>query len=425
MAKIKRVEAKSFKRLREVVIDCAETVITISGSNANGKSSVLDAIAAALGGERLCPAEPVKRGERTALARVTLDDGLVAERRWEIGKDGKTRTKLEVRSPDGRVLPSPQGVLDKLIGKLSFDPEAFARAEPKKQLELLRAVTGINLAELDTKRSDLFAERTEVNREVKAAESAVLDLADLPPPGEPVAVAELLEEQRAAITAHEQRRSLVRAAADARATAEQLATSIGDLKKRLLQLEADYKRVSAAADSAEAELLMAADPPDVDAIGRRILAAQTTNEEVAARQRKLDERAAKQRLLEEVKAQSEQLSRRIEEVDAEKERQLAAAKFPVPGLGFGAEGVTYKGLPFEQASSAEKIRVSMAMGLALNPELRVVQIRNGSLLDEDSMAIVEQLAEEADAQVLLEVVGKRGGGIVIQDGAVAVTEEAA
>ncbi|HUB09425.1 MAG TPA: AAA family ATPase, partial [Myxococcales bacterium] len=250
--KIRTVAATNFKRLVEIQIECAETVLTISGKNAQGKSSILDAIAAALGGEKLCPDHPIRKGEKSALARVTLSDGLVAERRWEQLKDGRVKTKLEVRDPSGRSLPSPQHVLDRLVGSLSFDPEAFARAEPKKQLELLRAVTGINLAELDTKRSDLFAERTEVNREVKAAESAVLDLADLPPPGEPVAVAELLEEQRAAITAHEQRRALVRAAADARATAEQLSTSIGDLKKRLLLLEADYKRVSAAADSAEA-----------------------------------------------------------------------------------------------------------------------------------------------------------------------------
>ncbi|MHB8361309.1 MAG: AAA family ATPase [Thermoplasmataceae archaeon] len=423
MAKLKKVEAKSFKRLREVVIDCAETVITISGANANGKSSVLDAIAAALGGERLCPAEPVRRGEKSALARVTLDDGLVAERRWEVGKDGKTRTKLEVRSPDGRVLPSPQGVLDKLIGRLSFDPEAFARAEPKKQLDMLRAVTGVNLAELDTRRADLFAERTEVNREVKAAESAVLDLATLPTPSEPVEVSELLAEQRTALAAHEERRSASRRAAEVRSAAEQLSKQIDDLKERLLQAETDYKRISAAADAADAELLMAAEPPDLAAIEQRILAAQTTNEECAARQRKLDERTAKQRLFEQVSAQAKKLTAQLDAIDAEKAKLLAAAKFPVPDLGFGAEGVTYRGLPFDQASSAEKIRVSMAMGLALNPELRVVQIRNASLLDEESLVIVQQLAEEADAQVLLEVVGKRGG-VVIQDGEVAPEEAA-
>ncbi len=423
MAKVKKIEARNFKRLREVTIDAAETVITISGGNANGKSSVLDAIAAALGGERLCPAEPVRRGEKSALARVTLDDGLVAERRWEVGKDGKTRTKLEVRSPDGRALPSPQGVLDKLIGRLSFDPEAFARAEPKKQLDMLRAVTGVNLAELDTKRADLFAQRTEVNREVKAAQSAVQDLADVPMPGEPVEVAELLAEQRAALAMHEERRSASRHIAELRSTAEQLAIQIGNLKQQLLQAQADHKRIADAADSAETELLMAIEPPDLDAIERRILEAQTTNEEVAARQRKLDERAEKQKLFDTVSKQAEELTAKIEACDREKERLLAAAKFPVPGLGFGAEGVTYRGLPLEQASSAEKIRVSMAMGLALNPELRVVQIRNGSLLDEESLGVVERMAEEADAQVFLEVVGRRGGGIVIVDGSMA--EEAA
>lgn len=389
MAKIKKLEAKNFKKLIQVQIEAGQSVIRIGGQNANGKSSVLDAIAGALGGEKLCPEEPIRRGETQALARVTLDDGLVAERRWERLRDGRVKTKLEVRAPDGRALPSPQGVLDKLIGRLSFDPEAFARSEPRKQLELLRAVTGINLAEHDNRRADLYAQRTDVNRELKAAESACLDLASLPAPGEPVSVAALLDEQREALEASEQRRELERKAKSAREAAEQLSLRIGDMKRQLVMLEAEHKRSAATADSADVELLMLEDAPDLAAIQRRILEAQTVNEENAARQRKLDERAERTRLRDELAEQSKRLSSDIEVIDAEKAAILAEAKFPVPALGFGEAGVTFNGLPLEQASSAEKLRVSMAMGLALNPQLRVVQIRNASLLDETSLAIVE------------------------------------
>ena len=71
-------------------------------------------------------------------------------------------------------------------------------------------------------------------------------------------------------------------------------------------------------------------------------------------------------------------------------------------VGFTDEGVTYNGVPFSQASSAEQIRVSLAMAMALNPKLRVVRILDGSLLDADSMRQVAEMATAADYQVWVE-----------------------
>ena len=425
MSKIAKIEARSFKRLTEVTIDAGDTVITIGGQNAQGKSSVLDAIAAALGGEKLCPQEPIHRGETTALARVTLDDGLVAERRWEKLKDGRVKTKLEVRDPTGRTLPGPQGVLDKLLGRLSFDPEAFARAEPKKQLELLRAVTGVNLQVLDAKRSDLFSARTEVNRELKAAENAVFDLADIPTPEAQIDVAELLERQKAAGAAAAEMRELQWQVEKRDREVKGWAEQVADLKAKLQTAESMLVDSQSAWASAAADLELADAVPDVTTIDAQILAAQAHNEECSARARKLEERKKRHALQIELENQAADLSGRIADIDAEKEHAVAAAKFPVPDLGSGEDGVTYRGIPLEQASSAEKLRVSMAMGLALNPELRVVQIRNASLLDDTSLALVEEMAAAADAQVWLEVVGRRGAGIVIADGEVETREVAA
>ena len=98
---------------------------------------------------------------------------------------------------------------------------------------------------------------------------------------------------------------------------------------------------------------------------------------------------------------------------------MAAAAFPVVGLGFNDNGVTFNGVPFSQASSAEQLRVSVAMGLALNPTLRVVLIRDGSLLDDDSLAMVATMAAEKDSQVWIERVGHgEETSVVIEDGAV-------
>ena len=88
-------------------------------------------------------------------------------------------------------------------------------------------------------------------------------------------------------------------------------------------------------------------------------------------------------------------------------------------IGFGDEGVTFNGLPIEQASSAEQTRVAVAIGLAANPELPVVLIRDGSLLDEDSLAAVAKQAAERGAQVWIERVGDgKECSVIIEDGEV-------
>jgi len=98
---------------------------------------------------------------------------------------------------------------------------------------------------------------------------------------------------------------------------------------------------------------------------------------------------------------------------------LKEAKFPIDGLGFNEQGVTFNGIPFKQCSSAERLKVSLAMAMALNPELKVIRITNGNLLDSSNMTIVEQMAKDNDYQIWLEMVDESGSmGIYIEDGEV-------
>lgn len=113
------------------------------------------------------------------------------------------------------------------------------------------------------------------------------------------------------------------------------------------------------------------------------------------------------------------LTAQIEQLDKRKTEALAKAEFPVPGLGFDETGVTFNAVPFSQASSAEQIRVSLAIAIALNPGLKVIRILDGSLLDEDGMRLVDEAAKANDYQVWIERVGDSGSvGIVIEDGQV-------
>ncbi|TXH49489.1 MAG: hypothetical protein E6Q97_22580 [Desulfurellales bacterium] len=92
---------------------------------------------------------------------------------------------------------------------------------------------------------------------------------------------------------------------------------------------------------------------------------------------------------------------------------------PIPGLGFSESEVTLNGIPLSQSSSAEQLRVGLAIAIAANPNMKVMLIRDGSLLDDDSLRLVEESAKAAGAQVWVEMVGRDGQcSVVIEDGAV-------
>lgn len=105
---------------------------------------------------------------------------------------------------------------------------------------------------------------------------------------------------------------------------------------------------------------------------------------------------------------------------------LASAKFPVPGLAFDAEGVTLDGIPFKQCSQGQALRVSVAIGLAANPKLKVLLVRDGSLLDAKGLQLLAEMAAAAEAQVFVERVGDgKECQVVIEDGHVRTELESA
>ena len=120
-----------------------------------------------------------------------------------------------------------------------------------------------------------------------------------------------------------------------------------------------------------------------------------------------------------LRARYDSLTEDIASIDQTKADALAAAEFPVEGLAFDESGVLYGGVPFSQASSAEQIRVSLAMAMATSPKLRVIRILDGSLLDAENLALIEGMARDNDYQVWIERVGNADeGAVVIEDGQV-------
>src|SRR3990167_90897 len=141
--KIIRLSAENFKRLRAVEITPDGSVVVIRGRNAQGKTSVMDAIAAALGGKDLCREKPIRDGEERA--EITVDLGEYTITRVFTAKD----SYLTVKNADGAKIANPQARLDGLIGKISFDPLEFTRTKPGDQVKLLAEITGVDFTDMN------------------------------------------------------------------------------------------------------------------------------------------------------------------------------------------------------------------------------------------------------------------------------------
>ena len=430
--KILRLSSKNVKRLKAVEITPQGNVIIVGGKNGQGKSSVLDSIAYALGGKDLICRQPVRRGEKNA--GVTCDLGEFLVRRTFTAEGGGT---LTVETKDGARFTSPQARLDDIVGRLSFDPLAFARMEPAKQAETLRALLGLDFTELDKDRAGVFAVRTDVNRDGKGLRARFDALpakhADVPmdevPSAEILAKLEVAQTQNRAIETARADAALLRSIADgaehlvrqARAQCDRTHQEIARLQERLVvertmleaaESEAHAKRTEADRITSACEGLVFI---DLAPIREQLAGLEAVNRRV--RENRQHEQV--ERELEAKRAEAVALSERIERIDAQKQEAVAKASFPVEGLGFDQDAiVTFNGLPFDQASAAEQLRVSVAIGIALNPKLRVLLIRDGSLLDEESLRLLGETASEHDAQLWIERVEDGGATVIIEDGSV-------
>jgi len=403
--KIIRLSAENIKRLKAVEITPDGTLQVVTGRNAQGKTSVLDAIWLALGGGAASreTARPIRDGQTSA--SVTLDLGdLVVTRTW-VGE----KTSLVVKSADGAKFTGPQGVLDDLVGRLSFDPLEFTRLSAREQVAALLDLVDldVDLDALARERQTAYDQRTEIGRQGAALDGQLTGLGKSEDaPDTEVSIADLVAQLRAAEATHREHQVVLQRFTD-------LAGKVERLRAELAQAEADLTDAHGRAEGLGVA-------PDLAAINAQIDGAEAVNAAV----RRNTERADVAQRLAGARSAYAAATATITKIDQTKANTLAGATFPVEGLGFDDAGVTYQGVPFSQASASEQIRVSLAMAMALNPRLRVIRILDGSLLDADNLRLIADMAAGQDYQVWIERVADASGvGVVIEDGAVAGGEQ--
>lgn len=430
--KILKLNAENFKRLGVVEITPQGSVVKIGGNNGEGKSSVLDAIYVALKGRAVAPPKPIRKGEEKAIIRLDMGDLVVTRAFHE--QDGKDFTDtIKVENADGLRYSKPQEVLNALLGEVGFDPFAFVGLKRDEQAQRLLEMVplSIDLDEFAQQDQSDYANRRDINREVERLRAQVAGIPEEEVPAEApdrnVLADQLANaaDTNAGIERERARRE------DLKRQADNCSELAANARRRAAELRAEAEKADAAAvqqDEARQELIDQIEsakplPGLVDTAALR-----TQLSEAEAVLAAIDRQSRRAKLAEELKAaeeQSEGYTKAMAERAALRNKALAEAELPVPGLAFalderGKPVLTYEGLPFEkdQISTAVQLRVSTAIGMAANPRLRVLRISDGSLLDENSMKMLTEMAEAEDFQLWIEVVGEGGVGVVMENGEV-------
>ena len=413
--RLHELRVSGFLRLTTVSIRPDGAMVPITGANGQGKTSVLKAFWALMKGRSAVSGQTaVKTDHDEALLFGDLGQFKVTRTIKRDAKSGLEEWSLKVVAADGsRQTTKPQALLDSWLGELSFDPLFFAKTDDKGRFDILRPlVKGFDFEAKAAERKVAFDARTDANRrrlQSEAAANAVV----LPPGREPAEVdiraktAELAEAHRhnQSITDAQTERSRRRREADEWLDgAETLRSRAATLEKRAneqLEFLAQLPDLGTNIDTAAIE----------EAIAKAGNVGQTRAQ--FARRREYD--AAASGAAESVVA----LTDAIDSLDAEKAAAIEAAKIPVKGLTLGDGVVLLNGLPFEQASTMEKIMASAAIGMAQKPDLKVMTIDEASELDSKALAALERLAEQNDFQILFARVDESGSvGFVISDGEV-------
>lgn len=420
--KIDALEVENVKRVKAVAMEPAKDGLTvIGGRNGQGKTSVIDAIAWALGGERFRPANPKREGAAgDARLKVVLDNGIVVERK---GKNGA----LKVSDPAGR--KAGQKLLDTFVETLALDLPRFLNASDKERAEALLGILGIGdeLAMLDKELATLENQRLLVGQQARAKRGHADSMpffADAP--DAPVSAAELIRQQQEILARNgenhrkrEQAKTL-----EARLAAQEEARNLEQerLNRLAEQVAESQQKVSRMSDECmrlRGELAQAAKTAEQlqDESTAEVEASIAAIEETNAKVRDNQARREAEADADELEDQYKDMGRQVDDARKKRMALLDGADLPVEGLGVEDGRLTYNGQPWGNMSGSEQLRVATAVVRRLKPECGFVLVDKLEQMDPETLA--EFAAWAADEG--LQVIGTRVGtgdecSIVIEDG---------
>lgn len=407
--KINELLIENVKRVKAVQFEPSIDGLTIiGGRNGQGKTSVLDAIAWALGGNNYKPSIPERDGALVPPnLHIELSNGLIVERK------GKNST-LKVTDPNGN--KSGQQLLNEFVSTLALDLPKFINGSDKDKADSLLKILGIGdvLAQLDTKENQLYAQRTEVGRIADRKKKAADEMPMYPNvPKEPVSATELIKEQQ-----------------------EILARNGENERKR--QDAARYEQMLAEAQIAFDEAKAALQKAEQDCLTARKSAEDLHDESTAELEKNLAEiealnikiRANSTKEAAEIEANNLQqeydgLTEQIESVREERSKLLDSAELPLPGLSVKDGKLIYNNMPWDGMSGSDQLKVATAIVRKLNPQCGFVLMDKLEQMDLETLQEFGAWLKQEGLQVIATRVSTGDEcSIIIEDGMVKGDTEA-
>lgn len=422
--KINQLEIENVKRVRAVKVEPAANGLTIIGGNNNqGKTSVLDAIAWALGGDRYRPSQAAREGSAIPPSlHVVMDNGIVVDRK---GKN----SDLKVTDPSGR--KGGQQLLNEFVSQLALDLPKFMEASGAEKTKTLLQILGIGeqLSVLERQEAETFNSRHAIGQIADRKEKFAKEQPYYPDaPKDIVSASELIRQQQEILARNgeNQRKrdkldEIIRRKERALDSLQQAESQIKALEERRAQLMAEYGQAASDEEAAMKTVAQLQDESTAELEGS-IAGIEETNRKVRAN---LDKEKAEDDARE-YRRQYEEMTKQLWDMREKKLALLKSAKLPLPGLSVEEGELVYNGQKWDNMSGSDRLKVSTAIVRKLNPKCGFVLLDK---LEQMDPATLQEFGQWLEAEGL-QAIGTRVStgdecSILIEDGYVAGQERPA
>lgn len=409
--KIDTFEIENVKRIRAVALEASPTGLTVIGGNNNqGKTSILDTIAWALGGDRYKPSNPVRDGSTIPpKIKITLSNGLVVER---TGKN----SALKVTDPNGQ--KHGQQLLNSFVEELALNLPKFMEQSSKEKANTLLQIIGVGdqLHALEMQENEIYNRRHAIGQIADQKRKFALEMPYYPDaPVEPVSALELIQRQQTILAHNGENQRKRRKVAELESRCSNLSQKLANVEEELARLREEYTLAEADLQTAK---MSATDLQDQSTaqIERDLENIEAINIKVRAN----SDRERAEQDAEQYTRQYDDLTNDLTSVRQQKIDLLNGSQLPLSGLSVEDGELTYNGKKWDGMSGSDQLKVATAIVRALNPECGFVLLDKLEQMDLQTMQTFGQWLETQNLQAIATRVSTGSEcTIIIEDGHVA------
>ena len=405
---INKLEIENVKRIKAVKVEPSPTGLTVIGGNNNqGKTSVLDSIAWALGGNRFKPSKAAREGSVVPPSlKITMSNGLIVERK---GKN----SSLKVIDPNGN--KGGQQLLDSFVEELAINLPKFMDSTAKEKADILLQIIGVGpqLAELEIKEKQLYDKRHAIGVIADQKEKFAKEQTYYPDaPKELVSIADLIAEQQEVLGKNGEN-------ARKRQNAQQIKTAYEGKLAEVNRLSEQLKAAQAELETLENDLQIATDLT-IDLIDESTEEIESNIANIEQINLKVRANLDKEKAEEEARVQREEYNRLSSEIEAVRKNKrdlLTNADLPLEGLSVNDGKLLYLGQEWDNMSGSQQLMVATAIVRKLKPDCGFVLIDKLEQMDQITLDQFGKWLEDEGLQAIATRVSTGDEcSIIIEDG---------